>query len=207
MRLCLLLTKNQLTNQPQTNALLALMCLQASREAARTNPQGEIITLKYQDRSLWNKDLIIKGLQYLSIASDGNYLSPYHCEAAIGACHAEAENFENTNWAVIQSLYESLCKIKPGPIVEMNKAIVMGYNIFPEAGLQALLEIKGLEENHLYWAALGDFYSDLNDFNNGMNAYNKAIKLTNSKFEKVLLEKKRSKLLNLGLSKSTSVPD
>jgi RNA polymerase sigma factor (sigma-70 family) len=195
IRLCLLLTRNQVTNTPEANALLALMCFQASREDARLSASGEIILLKYQDRSLWNKKLIEKGLIYLNAATHEDTFSEYHIEAAIGACHATAERFETTDWGSIHKLYEALAKVKPGPVVELNKAIALGYSVSPKSGLDALLKIKELEEAHLYQAALGDFYLETDDRENSLAAYEKAIGLVTSPQEKELLIRKRNKLL------------
>lgn len=195
MRLCLLLTRNAVTNLPQTNALLALMCLQASRDAARLSKEGNIILLPYQDRSLWNKQLIEKGLCFLNIASVDGIVSEYHIEAAIAALHATAESFTQTNWQEIYGLYEALSEIKSGPIIEMNKAIALGYSSSHREGLDALLKIKGLDESHFYYTALGDFYLAVNDRTNSAEAYDKALSLASSKFEKELLLKKKSQLL------------
>jgi RNA polymerase sigma-70 factor (ECF subfamily) len=195
IRLCLLLTRNSLTDTPEANALLALMCFQASREEARLSSSGEIILLKDQDRDLWNKKLIEKGLMYLNAATREDTFSEYYIEAAIGACHAIADRFETTNWTSIHNLYEALSKIKPGPVVELNRAIALGYSVSPKSGLEALLKIKGLEETHLYYAALGDFYRETNDRKNSLVAYEKAIALATSGQEKELLIKKRETLL------------
>lgn len=195
MRLCLLLTRNSVTNTPRTNALLSLMCLQASREAARLGKEGEMILLKDQDRSLWNKALIEEGIAYLNRASQGPGLTDYHLEAAIAAHHSMADSFERTNWEAIFNLYGSLCNIKPGPVVEMNKAIALGYWKSASEGLKALVAIKGLEETHRYHAVLGDFYFEVNDREKAMQAYDKALSLVSSKPERELLQKKRSRLL------------
>lgn len=195
MRLCLLLTRNNITNTPRTNALLSLMCLQASREAARLGKDGEMILLKDQDRSLWNKALIEKGISYLNLASDGPGITDYHVEAAIAAHHSMADSFERTNWEAIFHLYGSLSNIKPGPVVEMNKAIALGYWKSVGEGLKALVAIEGLEETHRYHAVLGDFYFEVNDREKAMLAYDKALSLVSSKQERELLQKKRSRLL------------
>jgi RNA polymerase sigma factor (sigma-70 family) len=194
IRLCLLLTGNSITNIPQTNALLALMCLQASREAARLGADGRIVLLKDQDRTLWNKALIEKGLLYLNLASEGVQLSEYHLEAAIAAHHALAEKFEQTDWGAIFHLYESLAAKKPGPVVEMNKAIALGYWKSAAEGLKALLMVRGLEATHLYHAVLGDFYFEVNDHENSIRAYDKALSFVSSHQERELLQKKRSRL-------------
>jgi RNA polymerase sigma factor (sigma-70 family) len=194
IRLCLLLTKNPLTNTAQPSALLALMCLQASRDDARLNSEGQIVLLKDQDRSLWNKELIDKGLSFLDIASDSEEISSYHIEAAISACHATAKTFHNTNWEEIYHLYEALYELKPAPIIEMNRAIALGYCKTPADGLRALSKIKGLESNHLYYAVLGDFYNAAKDHENAIRAFDKALSLVSSKFERELLLKKKEQL-------------
>lgn len=187
IRLCLVLTNVPKTNLPETLALLSMMCFHA-----RLDEQNNIILLKDQDRKKWNAPLSKKGLQYLEDASVGNKLTEYHLEAAIAACHSLAQNFNDTNWSRIQSLYQSLLKIKPGQIIEMNMAIALGYATTSQQGLNSLLSIQGLERNHFYQTALGDFY-----YANGNNiqasvCYRRALDITKSKFEQQVI---RNKLL------------
>ncbi|HEU5291059.1 MAG TPA: sigma-70 family RNA polymerase sigma factor [Cyclobacteriaceae bacterium] len=194
MRLCLLLTKNQLTDQPNTRALLALMCFQASRADARLTTSGSIILLKHQDRKLWNRPLIDKGNEYLNSSAQGEILSEYHLEAAIAACHAQAATFEETDWKRILRLYEILSSVKSDPIVEMNQAIVLGFVETPSRGLEKLKSIKGLEHNSIYHAALGDLYHQTKNLKKAKLEYEHAITLTRSNSEKDLLHKKISEL-------------
>ena len=194
MRLCLLLTKNPLTDLPNARALMALMCFQASRADARLNSTGNIILLKHQDRKLWNRSLIDKGNEYLNASANGETLSEYHLEAAIAACHAQASTFETTDWKRILSLYEILSSIKSDPIVEMNQAIVLGLAQSPLHGLEKLKSIEGLEQNSIYHAALGDFYHQTKKFTEAKLEYEKAIGLTKSKSEIELLQHKISEL-------------
>lgn len=190
IRLCLLLTKNALTNTPNANALLALMCFQASRAEARIHQDGSIILLKDQDRSQWSKPLIDKGKYFLEHAATGNKFSTYHLEAAIAACHAAAPTFNETEWSRILKLYEILSQIDSSPIVELNKAIAKGYSQSPASGLEALSKITTLHNHYLYHAAQGDFFSGLGDHSNARKQYMKAIMLVTSNPEKKLLEKK-----------------
>src|SRR6266496_3567670 len=104
IRLSYLLTTHSITNLPRTNALLSLMCFQASRLQARLDDKGNIILLKYQDRSKWYKPLIEKGFAYLNAATENFDPSPYHLEAAIASLHASAESFESTDWKGIHQL-------------------------------------------------------------------------------------------------------
>jgi RNA polymerase sigma factor (sigma-70 family) len=190
MRLCLLLRKNKLTNSPDVNALLALMCYQASRAYARLDKTGNIVLLQHQDRTLWNQALIQKGNEFLDQATAGDDLSEYHLEAAIAATHARAKSFEVTDWKNILMLYELLSRIKNDPIVGLNKAIAMSFAHGPKEGLEYLKTIKGVESNSIYEAALGDCYARLNDHRTALMHYNKAITLTHSSSEIELIKNK-----------------
>ena len=190
MRLCILLTQNTRTNLPRTRALLALMCFQASRLNARIADDGNIVLLRYQNRLIWNQDLISRGHAYLVSAASGEELSDYHLEAAIAACHAFAPTFEQTDWPRILSLYELLSKVKPGPIVDLNKAIATGYVESAQRGIEELNKIEGLERHYLYHAALGDFYFQSGDTLRAMFRYKIALPLTSSNQEKKLIEQK-----------------
>ena len=131
MRLCVLLANNPITASPEAQALLALMCFQASREEARLGDNGCIRLLKDQDRSRWNRPLIEKGKYFLEKASSGDSFSALHIEAAIAGSHASALSFEQTDWKQIAQLYTILAGLKPGPIVAMNRAIAIGYSSSP----------------------------------------------------------------------------
>jgi RNA polymerase sigma factor (sigma-70 family) len=194
IRLCILLTRNIVTNTPSVNALLALMCYQASREDARIADDGAIILLKDQDRSRWNKALIDRGNYYLEVSADGDEISEYHLEAIIASCHAEAATFEETNWKKIYHFYTLLADIKQSPIVELNKAIVLGYAQSREAGLEALKKITALNDHYLYHAALADFHALLFQNTEAQQAYERALQLTSSGAEKELLKKKIQQL-------------
>lgn len=190
MRLCLLLTKNKLTHSSNVNALLALMCYQASRAENRLDAGGNIILLQHQDRTRWNKALIDKGNAYLDLATSGEELSEYHLEAAIAATHARAESFETTDWSKILLLYDLLSQIKTDPIISLNKAIAIGFGKSAAEGLAYLKTVSGLENNSIYFAALGDFYTRLADYTSAKGQYEKAASLTQSASEIDLLKTK-----------------
>ncbi|MBN8578897.1 MAG: sigma-70 family RNA polymerase sigma factor [Cytophagales bacterium] len=194
MRLCLLLTRNPLTNNSETNALLALMCYQASRAASRIDDAGHIVLLQNQNRTEWNQALIQKGNTYLDIAATSENLSEYHLEAAIAGTHARAASFEATRWDYILNLYELLSEIKADPFVKLNKAIALGHAKSTAEGLTYLLTIKELAGNSIYQAALGDFYTKLNNPKAARLHYQKAISLTQSASELHLLNMKLEKL-------------
>ena len=194
IRLALILTTNPATNTSQTNALLALMCLQAAREDARLDSEQTIILLRDQDRTKWNQPLIQRGLFYLNLATSHDVVSAFHIEAAIAGYHVMASSFEETDWKKIVSLYGALEKFKPHPIIELNKAIAIGYAYGTAEGLKAVQSIRGLESSHLYYAALGEFYFSEKKVKEAASAYDKAIGFASSNSEKALLEKKRSRI-------------
>lgn len=190
MRLCILLTKNSITNTSSTNALLSLMCFQASRFDSRINDDGTIILLKDQDRTKWNQALIAKGQYYLEISGRGDEISEYHLEAALAACHALAKNFEETNWGQIVYLYDLLSNHKQSPVLALNRAIAIGYHESPQRGIEELLSLTNLTNNHYFHTALGDFYNLCDQKTLARSSYENAIELTESKKELQLLYKK-----------------
>lgn len=192
LRLCLLLTRQPSTDTSDTKALLALMCFQASREDARIAADGSITLLKDQDRSKWNRPLIERGNYYLEKAREDAQPSVYVLEAAIASCHSCAPAFADTDWTLIHELYTLLALVNPGPIVSLNLAIALGYSESPMAGLNALQQIKGLEDHYLFHAALGDFHAMNNDVASAKIHYARAAELTPSAAEKQLLALKIS---------------
>jgi len=194
MRLCLLLTKNKLTDSPDANALLALMCYQASRADARLDEKGNIVLLQHQDRTTWNQSLIQKGNAFLDNATSGENPSEYHIEAAIAATHARAERFEDTNWKNILMLYDLLSNLKDDPIIQLNKAIAMGYAQGANEALDYLKTIKGLERNSIYHGALGDLNLRAGNPAKAKEHYTRAISLTQSSSEIELLKNKLSSI-------------
>lgn len=180
VRLALLLTENPITNIPQTNALLALMCFQSSRLEARTNDKGETILFDEQDKNLWNKSLIEKGNCYLVNACTGNKISKFHLEAGIAYWHTTPTN-EN-KWQHILQLYDQLIQIEYSPVTALNRtfafAKVYGYE-------KAIIEAQklNLPESNYYHELLGYLYTGL-DVDKAIDHYQQAIQLTKSKTEK-----------------------
>jgi RNA polymerase sigma factor (sigma-70 family) len=190
MRLCYLITKHSLTAYPRSKALLSLMCFQSSRLNARLDDKGNIILLKHQDRSKWNRTLIQKGFDYIDSAAEPFEISSYHFEAGIASIHAAAPSFEETDWKSIYHLYDLLYQVQPNPIVAMNKAIASAYAISKQKALEELRQIKGLEQHYLYYASIGEMYFDLQQKDNAKACFEKAYQLTNSQTEKQLLLEK-----------------
>jgi RNA polymerase sigma factor (sigma-70 family) len=192
IRLCILLTRNIVTDVAATRALLALLCFQGAREDARIGKDGAIVLLKDQDRSKWNTALIERGKYFLERSVDDEHVSVYHIEAAIAGCHARAQTFEQTDWKLISDLYGILVEMKPSPIVSLNLAIAVGYSQTPTAGLDALRKIRGLEDYYLYHAAMGDFHARNGNGYEAQRCYDRAAELTPSHAEKNLLAMKQT---------------
>jgi RNA polymerase sigma factor (sigma-70 family) len=190
MRLCVLITQQSVTNYPQVNALLSLMCFQASRLPARLDDNHNIILLKNQDREKWFRPLITKGFEYLHTASESGVTSSYHIEAVIASLHAASPSFEETDWKNIYHMYGMLYQLQPNPVVAMNKAIASAYAINKQNALEELRQIKGLEEYYLYYAAIGEMHLELKDKETAKSYFEKAYSLTNSNTEKQFLQNK-----------------
>ena len=197
IRLCILLTRNVITDTADARALLALFCFQASREDARINSDGTIILLKDQDRTKWSASLIERARYFLERSASGDHVSVYHIEAAIAGCHTRARTFEETDWTLIAELYAILAEMKPGPIVSMNLAIATGYSKSPKAGLEALKLIEGLDDHYLYHAAMGDFHARNGNEDEAKRCYHKASTLTASNAERNLLALKQTELASI----------
>ena len=199
MRLTYLLIQHRSINLPKVRALMALMCLQASRLEARTNNAGDIILLEYQDRSKWNQPLIQKGLCFLEEASDGNEVSEYHVEAAIASVHALAADFRNTKWGELVILYDVLYTMKPNAMIALNRAIAIGFAQSPEIGIEELMKIKELQNHYLLLCALGTFYLLNQQMLLASQQFEKALPLSISNKEKELIAR-RLEECNLSLT-------
>lgn len=161
IRLNLMLTENEQTNTPATNALLSLMCFHSSRFEARTNQKGDLILYEKQDESLWNKDLIEKGEYFLSRSSKGNEISKFHLEAAIAFWHTK-KNDTTEKWESILQLYNKLLQMEYSPIAALNRTYALSKaNGKEEAIIEA--EKLHLTDNHLYHSLLGNLYIDINN--------------------------------------------
>jgi len=160
MRLTAVLLEHPLCATPRTHALAALMCLHAARLPGRIDASGNLSSLFDQDRTAWDRQLIAEGISFLACSAKGSEMSEYHLEAAIASVHATARGIEDTDWAKIISLYDSLISIRPSPIVALNRAIAIAQLDGPDRGIaeiQAIVDRDRLKSYPFYWAALGEF--------------------------------------------------
>ncbi len=133
MRLVALLVEHAPAATPSTQALAALMALDAARLPARVDEAGDLTELSRQDRTRWDARLIARGLELLEASARGEVVSEYHLEAAIAATHALARSAEETPWGDIVELYDALLRIRPSPVVALNRAVAVAEQRRPRA--------------------------------------------------------------------------
>ena len=157
--------------------LLALMELQASRMAARTDAHGDVVLLADQDRSRWDRGRIERGLSCLQRGAAPERAGPYQLQAMIAACHARAGSWEATDWTRIVELYDRLLALAPSPVVALNRAAAIGMAQGPEAGLATLdaLDTRALGGYHLLPAARADFLRRLGRWDEAAAGYREAL--------------------------------
>jgi RNA polymerase sigma-70 factor, ECF subfamily len=188
---------NELLPEPEVLGLLALMLLQESRRVARTSPEGDLVLLDDQDRSLWNRDQIAEGLTLVERALSSRRFGPYTIQAAIAAVHAQAPNTAATDWARIVGLYDVLARGEPSPVVELNRAVAVAMRDGPLAGLElidAILARGDLADYHLAHSARADLCRRLGRMAEARASYERALRLTRQGPERRFLERRLGEL-------------
>ncbi|MDE3161679.1 MAG: RNA polymerase sigma factor [Acidobacteriota bacterium] len=183
-----------LPGESEVHALVALMELQASRNAARRGKNGEAILLPDQDRSMWDHAQIQRGMTALEQAQTlGGGSKPYALQAAIAACHMRARTAEETEWDRIVLLYDALLEINPSPIVALNRAVAVGMAQGPAAGLEtldaaaALAGDSALAGYHLFPSVRGDLLMKMGRLAEAGEEIQRAIGMAENLREKELL--------------------
>ena len=181
-RLLLDLLKLHLIQEPEVMGLVGLMLLQESRRAARTSPDGDLILLERQDRSLWNKEQIAEGISLTERALRSRRFGAYTLQAAIAAVHAESSSAASTDWREITLLYDRLLQIHPSPVVELNRAVAVAEWDGPEQGLRLIDDLLARKEGelanyHLAHSARADLCRRLGRFPEARASYEKALAL------------------------------
>lgn len=184
-----------LPQNAEAHGLLALMLLHDSRREARLNAAGEIVLLDEQDRSLWDQAKIREGIALLDKAILLADPGPYQVQAAISALHAEAETAEATDWANIAALYDTLARMTPSLVVEVNRAVAIAMAFGPQEGLNLLLQLDELANDfYPYHAARADLLRRTHQIEAAADAYEKAIALCPNTAERTYLQKRLDNL-------------
>jgi RNA polymerase sigma-70 factor (ECF subfamily) len=183
----------ELLPDPEALGLLALMLLHDARRTARTSPDGDLVLLEDQDRSLWDRGQIGEGVTLIERALAARRIGPFQVQAAIAAVHAEAATPAATDWAEIVGLYDVLLRVAPSPVAELNRAAAVAMRDGPEAGLaliDAILARGELEAYHLAHSARGELLRRLGRRNDAVAAYRRALQLATQDPERRFLEKR-----------------
>jgi RNA polymerase sigma factor (sigma-70 family) len=184
-------------DNPEVTGLLALMLLTDARRAARTGPDGDIIPLDEQDRTLWDRPLIDEGIALVARALARGTVGSYQLQAAIAAVHDQAPSFDDTDWPQILSLYSLLEKMSENPMVSLNRAVALAMVRGPKAGLSELYGLARdprLAEHHRLAAVRAHLHERAGDRVAATAGYRKAATLTASMPERNYLLLKAGRL-------------
>lgn len=180
-------------DDPEARGLFALLLLQQSRAATRVSGDGVLVPLEEQDRQLWDRGLIDRGVDELAHASRRGRFGPYQIQAMIAACHANAATAEETDWARIVELYDALITRLPAPLVALNRAVAVAMASGPQSGLDLLDQLDqdgALARTHLLPAVRADLLRRLGHFEMAASAYNEALGLTANDAERAYLRRR-----------------
>jgi len=183
----------ELQPDTETMGLLALLLLQESRRHARIDPQGDLILLADQNRSLWDQSLIQQGVQLVERSLTGRRVGPYGLQAAIAALHAQSPDAASTDWPQIVALYDVLYRFEASPVVLLNRAVAISMAQSPAVALPLLqvLEQSGeLAQYHLLDAALADLHQKLGHTQQARLYYQQALSKTAQQAEQRFLQKR-----------------
>jgi len=196
-RLLLNLLQFHSIDEPEVMGLLGLMLLQESRRAARTSPEGDLILLEQQDRSLWNREQIAEGISLTESALRSRHFGAYTLQAAIAAVHAGSSSAASTDWREITLLYDRLLQIHPSPVVELNRAVAVAMCEGLEQGLRLiddLLAREQLSRYHLAHSARADLCRRLGRIPEARASYEKALALARQEPERRFLARRIEEL-------------
>jgi RNA polymerase sigma-70 factor (ECF subfamily) len=183
----------ELLPEPDVMGLLALMLLQESRRAARTSPDGDIVLLADQDRSLWDRAQIAEGARLVERALSSQRFGPYTVQAAIAAVHAGSPSAGETDWREIVGLYDVLLRVAPSPVAELNRAVAVAMRDGPDAGLafiDALLAQGELADYHLAHSARAELCRRAGRLPDALASYQRALELAQQEPERRFLQRR-----------------
>jgi predicted RNA polymerase sigma factor len=180
-------------NEPEPMGLLALMRLHLARTAARVDGLGELVLLGDQDRRRWDRDAIGEAVRLLERAATLKRAGQCQLQAAIAACHAEAQTWESTDWPQILVLYDMLLRAAPSPVAELNRAVALCHVVGPAAGLEALTPPEtALDGYHLFHAVRAEVLVALGEQAEADAERKRALALTRNAAERSLLRRRLS---------------
>lgn len=192
IRLTSALAQHPAGDHPRTHALLSLMLLNAARLPARVDGEGNLLRLREQDRTRWDRSLIARGLFHLARSAAGGEVTEYHLQAGIAACHCAAKDDASTDWPRILSLYDRLVEMEGSPVVALNRAVAVAHVHGPRAGLAAIEAMPGraaLKQYHLLYAVQAELAARAGDYEAALAHLRRAVPLAEVASERAFLEK------------------
>jgi RNA polymerase sigma-70 factor (ECF subfamily) len=183
--------------EPEAFGLLALVLLQDSLRSSRVSPEGEVILMAEQDRSLWDRTLIGEGRTLVKQALESGKFGPYTLQAAIAAVHADAFDATSTDWPQIVGLYDVLLRVSPSPVIELNRAVAIAMRDGPSCGLaliEAILERGDLQDYYLAHSARADLCKRLGNKAEAVRSYQRALSFARQEPARRFLERRLREL-------------
>jgi RNA polymerase sigma-70 factor, ECF subfamily len=187
------LLEELMPDEPEVAGLLALMLLVESRRPARVAPDGALVLLADQDRTLWDAALIVEGQGLVRRCLRRNQPGPYQLQAAINAVHSDSLTAADTDWRQIVLLYDQLLEMAPSPVVALHRAVAVAEVAGPAAGL-ALVDELDLGGHHVFHAVRADLLRRLGRGDEAAEAYGSAIDLAGNESERAFLQRRRDAL-------------
>jgi predicted RNA polymerase sigma factor len=186
-------------DEPEAHGLVALMELQTSRFAARTDDSGRPVLLEDQDRAKWDRAQIGRGVEALrraaaAIDRRGTGWGPYALQAALAECHATAPSAAETDWHRIVTIYDALLRLSPSPVVELNRAVAVAMADDPAAALALVDGITGLAESYLLPSVRGELLARLGRTEEAAAQFERAAALTDNEREREVLSDKAARM-------------
>jgi RNA polymerase sigma-70 factor (ECF subfamily) len=182
----------------EARGLLALMLLHDSRREARLDAAGELVLLDEQDRTRWDRAKIEEGVRILDEALALHDPGPYQVQAALSALHAQAPTAEATDWRQIAALYDTLARMAPSMVVEVNRAVAAAMAFGARVGLERLLNLSPQADKfYPYHAARADLLRRTGQREAAAEAYDRALSLCSNAAERAYLQRRRDEMLNL----------
>jgi RNA polymerase sigma-70 factor (ECF subfamily) len=179
--------------EPEVTGLLALITLHRARADARFDEAGKLVLLQHQDRSRWDHQAIVEATQLLTQAARLRRPGPYQLQAAIVACHADAEDWADTDWEQIVVLYDMLLHLAPSPVTRLHRAVALRYTAGPAAALDELDSLgDSLDGYHLFHATRAELLRALGQPDQARGSDERALELTANPAEQALLQQRIS---------------
>jgi RNA polymerase sigma factor (sigma-70 family) len=177
--------------QPEALGLLALMKLNLARSRARFDQAGEMVLLRDQDRSRWDRTAIDEGVEILERAGALRSTGGYQLQAAIAAVHSEAASWEDTDWHQIVVLYDALVRVADSPVVRLNRAVALSHFVGPRIALGEVNDLAiSLSGYHLFHSTRAELLDEIGERAQSREARQRALELCQNPAERRLLERK-----------------